>query len=550
MKIFTALIALMTISVSSFAQNGVRWLEVPGQVRSEAELVVGGGVSEVTVNGNIYPVGEWGYVTVPVQVGQNIARAGTTEVSLYVQGEYAQTITVNTQTELRNAMRSLPNGGRIIVEGPGPYVFEPWNNLGNNDWIRIEGNGQLFTGSQTHPGVTRYGSSKLCFVNFEFDLPSIGQFYPSPGQSLAFIDCDFRGKRGDRWVRAANTSGEGQKFYFKRCNIYGITTHGFTDAQLVDRTYIEEIQGDAYQTSYAVTRSRVDLFSDSGSGHHKDLIQYFSDGSNLIFSDISVGPCDGVQTTFWEDNFHVGSVDPRTGQIRTHYEWNDVTIRRLHVESHNEFAPPLSQYWGKWNNLWIEDSVIPQGIVFRSSPSYSNTFEVTGTAYINGLIAGYTSYNESSGSRWGFNELPPAFDYQNVGIIYSPWHTPGFYDIDEGSQPGSGSPYTQAKIDLDITDPIGYDEPMPGSSNCDNRFDLTTTGAGVGDPGYLKADCVISGSDLTAYVNYWVAKDPAADFTTIGAGSAHSSYGVPDGIVTGADINFYVNYWISNQGEY
>ena len=36
-----------------------------------------------------------------------------------------------------------------------------------------------------------------------------------------------------------------------------------------------------------------------------------------------------------------------------------------------------------------------------------------------------------------------------------------------------------------------------------------------------------------------------ADVTTTGAGLGDPGYGVPDGQVTGADINYYVNAWVA-----
>jgi photosystem II stability/assembly factor-like uncharacterized protein len=75
--------------------------------------------------------------------------------------------------------------------------------------------------------------------------------------------------------------------------------------------------------------------------------------------------------------------------------------------------------------------------------------------------------------------------------------------------------------------------------------DLTTTGAGVGDPGYGVPDGQVTGADLQYFVNFWVGGDVSvADLTTTGAGVGDPGYGVPDGQVTGGDIQYYVNLWI------
>jgi hypothetical protein len=76
--------------------------------------------------------------------------------------------------------------------------------------------------------------------------------------------------------------------------------------------------------------------------------------------------------------------------------------------------------------------------------------------------------------------------------------------------------------------------------------DVTTTGAGAGDPNYGVPDGQVTGADINFYVNGWVGGDVGvADLTTTGAGVGDPDYGVPDGQITGADINYYVNLWVA-----
>ena len=76
--------------------------------------------------------------------------------------------------------------------------------------------------------------------------------------------------------------------------------------------------------------------------------------------------------------------------------------------------------------------------------------------------------------------------------------------------------------------------------------DVTTQGAGLGDPGFGVPDGLVTGADINFYVNAWVAQDLAiADVTTQGAGSGDPLFGIPDGIITAADINYYVNLWVA-----
>jgi len=75
--------------------------------------------------------------------------------------------------------------------------------------------------------------------------------------------------------------------------------------------------------------------------------------------------------------------------------------------------------------------------------------------------------------------------------------------------------------------------------------DVTTQGAGAGDPEFGVPDGAVSAADINFFVNAWIIGDTAvADLTTTGAGIGDPGYGTPDGEVTGADIQFYVNLWI------
>jgi|GEM_PF-1100109 len=94
--------------------------------------------------------------------------------------------------------------------------------------------------------------------------------------------------------------------------------------------------------------------------------------------------------------------------------------------------------------------------------------------------------------------------------------------------------------DLDL----GAYERNAGPTAC-SPADVTTTGAGIGDPGYGVPDGSITAADIQFYVNLYVAADPAADLTTTGAAVGDPGYGVPDGSITAADIQFYVNLYVA-----
>ena len=74
--------------------------------------------------------------------------------------------------------------------------------------------------------------------------------------------------------------------------------------------------------------------------------------------------------------------------------------------------------------------------------------------------------------------------------------------------------------------------------------DVTTQGAGSGDPGFGTPDGAVTAADVNYFVNAWVAQELAADLTTQGAGAGDPFFGVPDGAVTAADLQYYINLWV------
>ncbi|MEM1331388.1 MAG: GC-type dockerin domain-anchored protein [Planctomycetota bacterium] len=76
--------------------------------------------------------------------------------------------------------------------------------------------------------------------------------------------------------------------------------------------------------------------------------------------------------------------------------------------------------------------------------------------------------------------------------------------------------------------------------------DITTDGANPGDAGYLVPDGSVTVSDLTAFVEQWLANDLAvADITTDGANPGDAGFLVPDGAVTVNDLTVYVELWLA-----
>ncbi|MEM1331739.1 MAG: GC-type dockerin domain-anchored protein [Planctomycetota bacterium] len=84
----------------------------------------------------------------------------------------------------------------------------------------------------------------------------------------------------------------------------------------------------------------------------------------------------------------------------------------------------------------------------------------------------------------------------------------------------------------------------PGGPTC--VPDITTDGANPGDAGYLVPDGAVTVSDLSTFVELWLASDTAvADITTDGANPGDASYLVPDGFVTVSDLSTFVELWLA-----
>jgi len=167
----------------------------------------------------------------------------------------------------------------------------------------------------------------------------------------------------------------------------------------------------------------------------------------------------------------------------------------------------------------------------------------TGASVTNGTICGkvLVDWNAVSGAssytlyRNTINDIGTATFVVSVASSLTQWFDAGgpaatgiYYFVRANGTCGAG-PYA--------TSVWGY--------YFNSEADLTTTGAGIGDPGFGVPDGQVTSADINYYVNAWVGGNTAiADVTTTGAGVGDPGFGVPDGQITGTDINYYVNIWV------
>ncbi|MEM1329594.1 MAG: GC-type dockerin domain-anchored protein [Planctomycetota bacterium] len=76
--------------------------------------------------------------------------------------------------------------------------------------------------------------------------------------------------------------------------------------------------------------------------------------------------------------------------------------------------------------------------------------------------------------------------------------------------------------------------------------DITTDGANPGDADYLVPDGAVTVSDLSTFVEQWLAANlSVADITTDGANPGDADYLVPDSAVTVSDLSTFVELWLA-----
>ena len=140
-----------------------------------------------------------------------------------------------------------------------------------------------------------------------------------------------------------------------------------------------------------------------------------------------------------------------------------------------------------------------------------------------------------------YTTAQPSWRSDSIEVGVEVAATPTFVIRFRAEDVGATQNIVEAGLDDIRISELTCSDPNPACSEAD----VTTTGAGLGDPGYGVPDNAVTAADLNYFVNGWVASDTAvADVTTTGAGVGDPGYGVPDGAVTAADLNYFVNVWV------
>ena len=162
---------------------------------------------------------------------------------------------------------------------------------------------------------------------------------------------------------------------------------------------------------------------------------------------------------------------------------------------------------------------------FVSAYAFAGEFDGAGTTFtapmlLRAGVSDYLALDSSNRNRWG--------DYSATSL--DPINPRHFWTIQEFV---AGANFWSTQI-TEIIFP----------SDACSPADVTTQGAGIGDPAYGEPDGLLSAADVSYFVNAWFAGDLAiADVTTQGDGIGDPGYGMPDGLISAADVSYFVNIW-------
>lgn len=516
MKILAVLSAICSIAATAIASPPpiARWVELPGMPLEHGEIRAAhiDGISHVEINGERFEFDSLGYATVPLDPnGSNVAtvvsNTGTTRDLVLNCQTPAETREVFNQPELDQAIAEMTDGGVIELAGSGFWEYKNWPHNNGLDWIEIRGDGD-----DTIAGVTEKNTQhdRIRFANVEISVRNNGQFYPAPGKNIAFVDCTIDGRIGDRWLRNAHPSGEGQRYWFKRCRLIE-STYGFTDATLAADIHIETLYGDAMQHAEACIRWHIENFVQLGSSpHHKDLHQFFYWlVVNYIVSDIYIENAENVQGfCFFEDNFKLYPTYPVDDRVdppvrRDYYEYRDLLFSRVRFNNTTaKYAVP--QCHGRFYHFIVEDYVCP-GQGWRFGNTGLNGFVGEDFAVRRCAVA-YVTDDRQNHSK-SISEIPDG-RHEQIAV----WKRPG----DEADGFVAASDLASAVLASGArmpSAPVLTPKPPP---------DLGGGGSEPGEP---------------------FEPDPRVDVTTQGASIGMVGYGEPDGMVSSADLNFLINLY-------
>jgi len=192
--------------------------------------------------------------------------------------------------------------------------------------------------------------------------------------------------------------------------------------------------------------------------------------------------------------------------------------------------------------LTIDPSANAAPTVAVTDPALGNALREHG---VENYTLNWLASDPESNQTWVsvYANTTPTLDGNEL-LIPTSLHTPGaqgFYVINSAELP-HGRFWFYAEITDGGSTSGAWSSGTLTFNECPG--DITTTGAGEGDPGFGQPDDQVSAADLNLYVNWWVTTDPGADVTTTGAGAGDPGSGVPDGLITASDINYFVQLWV------
>ncbi|MEM1329190.1 MAG: GC-type dockerin domain-anchored protein [Planctomycetota bacterium] len=229
-----------------------------------------------------------------------------------------------------------------------------------------------------------------------------------------------------------------------------------------------------------------------------------ADGGTPTYTDISVGSTFGGTTFTDYDATEVFGGDKDL-------DWYNFTMPASGQISFN-FSGEVPLFVLLVSNPLDCDNAVTEAAVYFPACFEGDAFEVTEDVNGDPLVPGAT---------YSFQVRPATEGFEFAGTFE-----------------GSGVP-----VGLGCSAYTGIVEDLAGPSCVP---DITTDGANPGDPDFLVPDGSVTVSDLTTFVEQWVALDASvADITTDGANPGDPDFLVPDGSVTVSDLTTFVELWVA-----
>ncbi|MFG0293266.1 MAG: hypothetical protein ACF8MJ_08960 [Phycisphaerales bacterium JB050] len=261
------------------------------------------------------------------------------------------------------AVNRVGMGGEVILLDPGFYSLDGSAPAmqSNERWITIRGRDGLdrddvVLGLLGERRSVRLKADLLRFTNLTIDFANISQYYPETGQHVCFDNARWTDSNG--WEHEYDGTHLVPIRSQLHCKYYAIDsiaenmTHGFVQAAVTRNIMARQISGDAFFNNGLTVNCSVELLDGRVKDYHTDLIQLYTDETNIIFYGVQASQVFESQNIFLNALNNGSSIrDVAFVNIAVDNEVNDIVKSQLN-SPHDHV-------------LFIHIAMPGQGLVFR-----------------------------------------------------------------------------------------------------------------------------------------------------------------------------------------